>query len=135
MTGRFRSLAVALIAVSTICAAQSGPPSKMAPVPTTKILAIGTLSAPATPEQRSSIMSKEVPDTVRLYLSGKIDQWYARQDGKGVVFLLNVASVDEARSLLEQLPLGQAKLMKFDLIALGPLTPLRLLLQPEQPKQ
>jgi len=107
----------------------------MAPVPTTKILAIGTLSAPATPEQRSSIMSKEVPDTVRLYLSGKIDQWYARQDGKGVVFLLNVASVDEARSLLEQLPLGQAKLMKFDLIALGPLTPLRLLLQPEQPKQ
>jgi hypothetical protein len=73
-------------------------------------------------------MPKEVPDTVRLYLSGKIDQWYVRQDGKGVVFLLNVSSVEEAHTLLEQLPLGQAKLMEFDLMPLGPLSPLRVLL-------
>ena len=74
-------------------------------------------------------MSHEVPDTVRLYLSGKIDQWYVRKDGKGVVFLLNLNSVEEAKSLLDQLPLGQAKLMHFDFIALGPLSPLGLLLQ------
>lgn len=97
-------------------------------VPTTKILAIGRLSAPLSIEQRRSIMPKEVPDTVRLYLSGKIDQWYVRQDGKGVVFLLNVTSVEEANALLEKLPLGQAKLMEFDLMPLGPLNPLRILL-------
>lgn len=73
-------------------------------------------------------MPKEVPDTVRLYLEGKIDQWYVRQDGKGVVLLLNVTSVEEAHSLLEKLPLGRAKLMEFDLMPLGPLNPLRLLL-------
>jgi hypothetical protein len=44
------------------------------------------------------------------------------------VFLLNVSSVEEAHTLLEQLPLGQAKLMEFDLMPLGPLSPLRLLL-------
>jgi hypothetical protein len=101
-------------------------------VPTTKILAIGHVVAPLTPEQRRSIMPREVPDTVRLYLAGKIDQWYVRQDGKGVVFLLNVTTTEEAHDLLEKLPLGQAKLMEFDLMPLGPLNPLRILLSEPQ---
>jgi hypothetical protein len=107
---------------------QNTPGSAPVAVPTTKILAIGHLVAPLTPEQRRGIMPREVPDTVRLYLSGKIDQWYVRQDGKGVVFLLNVSSVEEAHTLLEALPLGQAKLMEFELMPLGPLSPLRVLL-------
>jgi hypothetical protein len=41
---------------------------------------------------------------------------------------MNVTSVEEARALLETLPFGQAKLMEFDLIELGPLSPLHLLL-------
>ncbi len=116
-----RSLVVASILLPVVVSAQSA-------VPTTKILAIGQLSAPMTPEQRRTIMPKEVPDTVRLYLAGKIDQWYIRQDGKGVVFLLNCSSVEEAHTLLERLPLGKAGLMTFDLVALGPLNPLRMLL-------
>jgi hypothetical protein len=51
-----------------------------------------------------------------------------RQDGKGVVFLVNVTSVEEAHSLLEKLRLGQTGLMEFDFMPLGPLNPLRLLL-------
>jgi hypothetical protein len=58
------------------------------------------------------------------------------QDGLGVVFILNVSSVEEAHSMLEALPLGQAKLMTFELIPLGPLSPLALLLpQPDKPAQ
>ncbi len=98
-------------------------------VPTTKILAIGTLNSPLTEDQRKGEMSYEVPDTVKLYLAGKIDQWYVRKDGKGVVFILNLGSTEEARALLQQLPLGQAKLMSFELIPLGPLSPLGLLLR------
>ena len=60
-------------------------------------------------------MQKEVRDTVRLYLAGKIDQWFVRRDQSGVVFILNLSSVDEARTVLEKLPLGEAKLMEFDL--------------------
>jgi hypothetical protein len=97
-------------------------------VPTTKILAIGRFLAPLTPEQKKAILPKEVPDTVRLFLAGKIDQWWSRQDGKGPVFLMNVTSVEEARTLLATLPLDQARLMEFDLIELGPLGPLHLLL-------
>ena len=75
------------------------------------------------------VMQKEVRDTVRLYLSGKLDQWFTRRDQNGVVFILNVTSVEEARTLLDKLPLGEAKFMDFDLIPLGPLSPLGLLLQ------
>jgi hypothetical protein len=110
------------------CEAQTPARPALPPVPTTRILAIGSLKTPLTPEQRKSIMPKEVPDTVRLYLGGKIDQWYVRQDGKGVVFILNLSSVEEAHTMLESLPLGQAKLMTFELIPLGPLSPLALLL-------
>src|SRR5215467_12331325 len=57
------------------------------PVPTTKILAISHfIGTPMTPAQRAQIMPHEVHDTVSAYLAGKIDQWYFRTDGKGVVF-------------------------------------------------
>ena len=98
-------------------------------VPTTKVLAIGNLPTPLTAEQKRDIMPREVPATVRLYLAGKIDQWYVRKEGNGVVFILNVASTQEAHDLLEQLPLGQAKLMTFELMPLGPLSPLSILLK------
>ena len=96
--------------------------------PTTKILAIGTLAPGVTAETRRDIMPGEVRATLRLALAGKIDQWYAKQDGTGVVFMLNTPDVQEAHDLLEALPLGQAKMMTFELIPLGPLVPLRLLL-------
>jgi hypothetical protein len=130
--------AVLLAAALPTAAGAQAPASPLAvPVPTTKVLAIGHLTSTMTPDQRRSIMPSEVADTVRLYLGGKIDQWYTRQDQAGVVFLLNVQSADEARSLLSALPLDKAKLMEFDLIPLGPLNPLRILLteQSSAPKQ
>jgi hypothetical protein len=123
----------ALLATALPIAAQAPSSPLMVPVPTTKVLAIGHLTSTMTPDQRRSIMPSEVADTVRLYLGGKIDQWYTRQDQSGVVFLLNVQSADEARSLLAALPLGKAKLMEFDLIPLGPLNPLRILLSEQGP--
>jgi hypothetical protein len=105
------------------------PPPPGGSVPTTKILAIGHLTAGTGRDKIMPVMQKEVRDTVRLYLAGEIDQWFVRRDQNGVVFILNFSSVDEARTALEKLPLGQAKLMEFDLIPLGPLAPLGLLLQ------
>ena len=95
---------------------------------TTKVLAIGTWTAKATPETRPPIMPSEARDTMRLLLAGKIDQWFAKIDGSGAVFLMNVTDPAEAHTLLEKLPLGQAGMMTFQLIPVGPLWPLGLLL-------
>jgi hypothetical protein len=52
------------------------PESQFPEVPTTKILAIGRFTTPPTPEQIKEFFPREVPDTLRLYLAGKIDQWF-----------------------------------------------------------
>ncbi len=124
-------LAGAVLPISAI--AQSAAAPSTSSVPTTKILAIGHLTEAPSDQMRQHIMPNEVRDTVRLYLAGKIDQWYVRQDQAGVVFVMNVTTVQEADKLLEDLPLGKAKLMKFDLIPMGPLNPLRLLLSDSAP--
>jgi hypothetical protein len=96
---------------------------------TTRVLAIGSWTAKATPEKRLAIMPAEARDTMRLELAGKFDQWFAKSDGSGAVFLMNVTDPAEAHALLEKLPLGQAEMMTFQLIPVGPLWPLGLLLR------
>ena len=97
-------------------------------LPTSKILAIGHFTSPPTREQVNTIFPHEVPDTLQLYLDGKIEQMWARGDQNGPVFLMNVTSIAEAHAILEKLPLGRAKLMEFELIELTPLTPFHMLL-------
>ena len=75
-----------------------------------------------------AIMPAEIRATVKLYLEGKIRDWYAREDGRGGVFLLNARDVAEAESIMESLPLAKAQLLDHEYIAVGPLMPLRLLL-------
>ncbi len=104
------------------------PPSSGLDVPTTKLLAIGTFTAKGTPDQWKPLLPSEVRDTVRLYLAGKIDQWYLKQDQTGVVFMMNVTDPKEALELLGKFPFGQAGLMEFQIIPLGPIGPLRVLL-------
>ena len=97
--------------------------------PTTKVLAIGQFTKEAmNASKRIPVMGKEVPATLQLYLKGKIEQWFLKPDMSGPVFIMNVGSAEEAQDLLEALPLGVAGMMDFELIPLGPLTPLRLLL-------
>jgi len=129
-------LVAALLAISSAAArAQAVAPaepsgSDVLTVPTTKVLALGSFTAKATPALSMAVLPAEVRDTVRLYLDGKIDQWYVKQDHSGVVFVMNVTDPQEARALLDKLPLGQVGLMTFQFIPLGPISPLRLLLSP-----
>jgi hypothetical protein len=95
--------------------------------PTTKILAIGTIHSGVDQAKVLEILPNEVRETANLYLDGKIDQWYSLQDRRGVVFILNVTDPKVAHEMLEKLPLGQAHLMSFELIPLGPLNQLRRL--------
>jgi hypothetical protein len=97
-------------------------------VPTTKLLAIGSFTRKAPPNVWRPILPSEMRETARLYLAGKIDQWYVKQDQSGVVFIMNLTDPEEAHELLANLPFGQRGLMEFQIIPLGPLSPLRTLL-------
>jgi hypothetical protein len=58
-----------------------------------------------------------------------MEQFGLRDKEAGVIFLMNVGSVDEADRLLKALPLGQANLLTFDLMPIGPLLPLGMLMK------
>lgn len=98
-------------------------------VPVTKVLAIGRLVTLPMTEAARKVLPEEVRDTVQLYLQGKIDQWYVQEDQSGVVFIINTSKVEDARRILDTLPLSQEHLMTFQLIGLGPLSPLGALIK------
>ena len=105
----------------------SGVPSVAIPA-TTAVLVIETAKQGVLPQQIMAIIPAEIRATVQLYLDGKIREWYSRGDGKGVVFLVDAKSEDEARALMETLPLAKEHLMDHEYIPVGPLMPLRALL-------
>lgn len=94
-----------------------------------KVLAIGRIVKPVTPEQRDQIMPREVPHTLKLYLDSKIEQFWARTDKPGVAFLMNVDSLDDAKAITGAMPLVSDAIAEYELIPVGPLAPLGLLLQ------
>jgi hypothetical protein len=55
-----------------------------------KVLAIGSIVKPASDVDKKEIMPKEVPATLKHYLDGKIEQFWASQDAPGGIFLKNV---------------------------------------------
>ena len=98
-------------------------------MPVTKVLAIGRLVTLPMTEAARKVLPEEVRDTVQLYLQGKIDQWYVQEDQSGVVFIINTSKVEDARRILDTLPLSREHLMTFRLIGLGPLSPLGVLIK------
>lgn len=128
MTLTFRTLlAACTLACSVFTTAQAAPLPK---VPTTKIIAIGTVTPGSTQEAISAVLPQEVRETVQLHLDGKIEQWNVRNDKLGVVFVLNMTDVEEAKALFAKMPLDRAGLISFEFIPVGPLAPLAVLLNP-----
>src|SRR5882762_8243242 len=110
-------------------AAASGVPSVAIPK-TTEVLVIQTPKQGVTAAQVMAVIPAEIRATVKLYLDGKIREWYSRGDGKGVIFLVEAKTEDEARTIMETLPLAKEQLMDHQYIPLGPLMPLRALIGP-----
>lgn len=103
--------------------------------PTTGVIVILTVKADVTRERVMAVMPAEIRATVQLYLNGKIREWYSRDDGRGVVFLLDARDVAGAQTIMEGLPLSKANLVDHEYIAVGPLLPLGLLMANPAPRQ
>jgi hypothetical protein len=114
--------------LASVAQSQSGGVPSVAIPKTTEVLVIQTVKQGVTPQQVFALMPDEIRATVKLYFDGKIRQWYSRGDGRGVVFLVDAKTEDEARALMETLPLAKEHLMDHVYLPLGPLMPLRALM-------
>ena len=125
---------IAALPVASVAQSQSGGAPRVPVTKTTEVLVILTAKQGVTPQQILPFMPSEIRATVKLYFDGKIRQWYSRGDGKGVVFLVDAKTVDEARAFMETLPLAKEQLMDDVYIPVGPLMPLRALIGPDAQK-
>jgi hypothetical protein len=125
---RMCRLALAVTAVLVVSPALAAAQSPAPPAPVTAVLVDLTIKPGVDGAALAAVMPDEVRDTVLAYLDGKIQQWFGRADGRGVMFILNAHSVEEAEAVMNALPLGKAKLANFAYTPLTPLTPLRRLL-------
>ena len=99
------------------------------PSPKTKeVMVILTARQGIGRDQIMKVMPAEIRATVKLYLDGKIRQWYSKGDGRGVVLFLDAKTVDEAHAVMDTLPLSKENLMDHEYIPVGPLLPLGLLI-------
>jgi hypothetical protein len=125
---------IAMLPVAALAQSQSGTasgvPSVAIPKPT-GVLLIETAKQGVTYQQVIAVMPAEIRATVKLYLDGKIREWYSRGDGKGVIVLVDAKTEDEARAIIETLPLSKEHLMDEEYIPVGPLVPLKLLIGPQ----
>jgi hypothetical protein len=131
-----RNVAVALtlnlvgaVSMSNLSAAQTVTPT------TTGVIVILNVKAGVTREQVMAVMPAEIRQTVQLYLDGKIREWFSRADGRGAVFLLDTKDLSQAQAIMEDLPLAKQNLMDHEYIAIGPLSPLRLLMASPERQQ
>jgi hypothetical protein len=111
------------------------PPSGVPSPKTTEVMVILTVKTAVARQQILNVMPAEIRATVKLYLDGKIRQWYSRGDGRGVIFVLDAKTVDEAHAIMDTLPLTKANLMDHEYIPVGPLLPLAALLASEPARQ
>ena len=126
----FPLLMTVLPAASVLAQTQASPqpPSGVPSPKTTEVMVIQTAKQGVTRQQIMNVMPAEIRATVKLYLDGKIRQWYSRSDGPGVVFFIDVKTVDEAHAVMDTLPLSKENLMDHEYIPVGPLVPLASLI-------
>jgi len=124
---------MSVLPAASLTQSQSGGASSVPSIAipkTTEVIVIETPRQGVTPDQIMAVIPAEIRATVKLYLDGKIRQWYSRGDGKGVIFVVDAKTEDEARAIMETLPLAKEHLMDHQYIPVGPLMPLRALMGP-----
>ena len=116
-----------LLSAATMAQSQSPspqPPPGASSPKTTEVMVILTPKTGVDRQQIMKVMPAEIRATVKLYLDGEISQWYSKSDGRGVILVLDVKTVDEAHAIMDTLPLSKANLMDHEYIPVGPLLPL-----------
>jgi hypothetical protein len=123
-------MSVSLAAASVVESQSPSPqqPSGAVLPKTTEVMVILTAKQGVTRQQIMNVMPAEIRATVRLYLDGKIRQWYSKGDGKGVILLVDAKTTDEAHAVIDTMPLSKENLVDHEYIPVGPLVPLTALI-------
>ncbi len=128
---------LSMLPAATVLAQSQGPqaPSGVPTPKFTQVMVIVTARPGVNPQQIMKVMPDEIRATVKLYLDGRIREWYSKGDGRGVILFLDVKTVDEAHALMDAMPLAKENLIDHEYIPVGPLLPLGSLIAGQSTRQ
>ena len=107
--------------LAPLAQSQSPQPSSGVTSPkTTEVMVIMTAEQGVTRQQIMNMMPEQIRAPVKLYLDGKIRQWYSRGAGKGVILLMDAKTVDEANAVIDTMQLPKQNLVEHEYIPIGP---------------
>ena len=90
-----------------------------------KILAIGTVLPGATMEKVQDLGKEEAQKVWELYTKGIFREFYlSAEDVPRSIITLECTNVDEAKMIMDSLPLVNKKITSFQFIPMGPFFPL-----------
>ena len=87
------------------------------------VLAIAHALPTATNEAFQRFRSEEIRTVWNIYRRGQIEQLYYCTDREVAVLLLSCNRIDEARTILAELPMVREGLIDWDYYPIGPFTP------------
>lgn len=99
-------------------------------VPVTEVLAVASVKPGPFPDEARKLIPDEVRGVVQLYLDGKVEQMYMRSDRSAVILFLRAKTVDEAKTIMDALPLVKGGYVNVEYVPVGPLMSLGALLGP-----
>ena len=79
-----------------------------------RVIAISKMKSGATKEKIAALNAKELVKEWELQKADVIRQAHSRTDQTGSIFMMEVASADDAHKKLAALPLAEAGLIEFD---------------------
>ncbi|MCX6058551.1 MAG: superoxide dismutase [Chloroflexi bacterium] len=79
-----------------------------------RVIAISKMKSGATKEKIAALNAKELVKEWELQKADVIRQAHSRTDQVGSIFMMEVASADDAHKKLAALPLAEAGLIEFD---------------------
>ena len=71
-------------------------------------------------EEFAAVLPEETEVARKLYAEGVLRQIWGRADGPGACFLLEAASLAEARAAVDTLPLARKEMSEFRIVPLRP---------------
>ncbi|MCE7994480.1 MAG: hypothetical protein HEP71_21015 [Roseivirga sp.] len=95
-----------------------------------QFIAVDKMAKEVSEDELNRHLPSELAATVGLYLNEVIRTFYFRLDRPGVVFILEANSLEEVKVELSKLPLVEVGILEFEIIPIGPLTPLGKLFNP-----
>lgn len=88
-----------------------------------KIFAIDKLLPGATLEKIQPFLKEEARHAWKLHKEGYLRELHFRTDHPGVVIVMEVDSIEQARRIMNELPLVREKLIDFEYIPVGAFLP------------